>query len=121
MKRREFFVAAIGSLLIAGAPVHAGEPLTVIYVGAKDCPPCQRFDRWYKQAFVFDVVAKGMNFREIKVETLRDIRQASAWPNDLKWLLTSLGSEAGVPWFFTVDGHRLVSETQSYETFSGGG
>jgi hypothetical protein len=117
MNNREMLVAAIIFAFFSSAHAIAqDDALTVVYLGAKDCRPCQEFDRSAKATFRQKVADKGMNFREFKVDSLRYIRQASAWPSDLQWLRESLVSESGAPWFFTVQGQTLVSETQYYST-----
>jgi hypothetical protein len=118
MNRRELiatgliaFAAGSSSLVKASS-----DAMTVVYLGAKDCSVCRAFDLNDKADFKKRVGAKGMKFREFKVDSLRDIRQANAWPVDLKWLLGSLDSERGVPWFFVVQGHNIISETQSFSS-----
>jgi hypothetical protein len=120
MNKRIAVVAAFTLAFFPSAHTNAqDEVLTVIYLGAKDCRPCQEFDRYEKAAFRQKVADKGMSFREFKVDSLRYIRQANAWPADLRWLRESLISESGAPWFFTVQGQSLVSETQYYSTIIG--
>jgi hypothetical protein len=120
MNRRKALLAAVIFAFFPSPPsIAQDDTLTVIYLGAKDCRPCQEFDRYEKAAFRQKIADKGMNFREFKVDSLRYIKQASAWPADLKWLRESLGSESGAPWFFTVHGQNLVSETQYFSTIVG--
>jgi hypothetical protein len=121
MSKWKALVAAGGFTFFLSTQANAqDDPLTVIYLGAKDCRSCQVFDRYQKETFKQKVAAKGMNFREFKVDSLRYIRQTSAWPADLKWLLDILVSESGAPWFFTVQGQSLVSETQYFSTIIAG-
>lgn len=94
MSKWKALVAAGGFTFFLSTQANAqDDPLTVIYLGAKDCRSCQVFDRYQKETFKQKVAAKGMNFREFKVDSLRYIRQTSAWPADLKWLLDILVSE----------------------------
>jgi hypothetical protein len=117
MSKWKALIAASGFTFFLGTQANAqDDPLTVIYLGAKDCRPCQVFERYQKETFKQKIAAKGMNFREFKVDSLRYIRQTSAWPADLKWLLDILVSESGAPWFFTVQGQSLLSETQYFST-----
>jgi hypothetical protein len=105
----------LGGALLAGSPLLSrayASQMTVVYLGAKDCGVCQRFDAYEKNAFKARVTAKGMSFREVKVDSLRYIRQIEGWPADLMWLHNRLQTEAGVPWFFVVQGNQIVSETQ---------
>ena len=108
-------MSVLGGVLLAGSPLLSrayAAQMTVVYLGAKDCAACQRFDAYERNAFKAKVTAKGMGFREVKVESLRYIRQLNGWPADLMWLHDRLQTEAGVPWFFVVQGNEIVSETQ---------
>ena len=119
MDRREAIVALIAVFVSGGSRASfASEVITVIYLGAKDCPNCRAFDLHHKADFEKRVAAKGMIFREFKVDSVRDIGQASAWPPDLRWLLDRLPSDGGTPWFFVVQGHRLIKQTQSFASIA---
>jgi hypothetical protein len=119
MDRREALVALVAVFASGGSLTSAAsEAMTVIYLGAKDCPNCRAFDLHHKADFEKRVAAKGMIFREFKVDSVRDIGQASAWPSDLKWLIAMLPSDGGTPWFFVVQGHRLIKQTQSFASIA---
>jgi hypothetical protein len=119
MDRREA-LAALAAVFASGGSLAsaASEAITVIYLGAKDCSNCRAFDLHHKADFEKRVAAKGMIFREFKVDSVRDIGQASAWPPDLRWLLDMLPGEGGTPWFFVVQGHRLIKQTQSFASIA---
>ena len=119
MNRREALVALVAVFASGGSLASAAsEAMTVIYLGAKDCQHCRAFDLHDKAAFEKRVAAKGMLFREFKVDSVRNIEQASAWPSDLRWLMDSLPSDGGTPWFFVVQGHRLIKQTQSFASIA---
>jgi hypothetical protein len=108
-------MSVLGGVFLDGSPLLSrayAAQMMVVYLGAKDCAACQRFDAYEKNAFKAKVTARGMDFREVKVESLRYIRQLDGWPADLMWLHNRLQTEAGVPWFFVVRGNQIVSETQ---------
>jgi hypothetical protein len=78
MSRWKALVAASGFTLFLSTQANAqDDALTVIYLGAKDCRPCRVFDRYQKETFKQKVAARGMNFQEFKVDSLRYIRQAT--------------------------------------------
>jgi hypothetical protein len=119
MDRRKALVALVAVFANGGSLASTvSEAMTVIYLGAKDCPNCRAFDLHHKADFEKRVAAKGMLFREFKVESVRDIGRASAWPPDLRWLLVRLPGEGGTPWFFVVQGHRLIKQTQSFASIA---
>jgi hypothetical protein len=120
MNRRELIATGLIALAAGNSSLAnaAADETTVVYLGAKDCSICRAFEMNDKTDFKKRVAAKGMKFREIKVDSLWDIRQASAWPADLKWLLASLGSEKGAPWFFVVQGNSIVSESHSFSSIA---
>jgi hypothetical protein len=119
MNRRGALLALVAVFASGGSRASfASEAMTVIYLGAKDCPNCRAFDLHHKADFEKRVAAKGMIFREFKVDSVRDIGRASAWPSDLRWLLDRLPGEGGTPWFFVVQGHRLIKQTQSFASIA---
>jgi hypothetical protein len=119
MDRREALVALVAVFASGGSLASAAsEAMTVIYMGAKDCPHCRAFDLHNKADFEKRVAAKGMIFREFKVDSVRNIGQVSAWPSDLRWLLGRLPNDGGTPWFFVVQGHRLIKQTQSFASIA---
>src|ERR1700679_424588 len=111
MNRREALVALVAVFASGGSLASAAsEAMTVIYMGAKDCPHCRAFDLHDKADFEKRVAAKGMRFRECVFDSVNNIGQVSSWPADLRWLLDRLPSDGGTPWFFVVQGRRLIKQ-----------
>jgi hypothetical protein len=98
----------------AATPAQASKR-TVVYLGAEDCPACQRFEAYEEAAFKQKVAELGMQFREFHVGSHRYIQDLNGWPSDLIWLHDQLGSKAGTPWFFVVEGKQIISASQSYK------
>jgi hypothetical protein len=96
------------------AATRAHSQLTVVYLGAEDCPACQRFEAYEEAAFKQKVAERGMQFREFHVGSHRYIKDLQGWPADLIWLHDQLGSKAGTPWFFLIQGKDVISASQSY-------
>jgi hypothetical protein len=92
----------------------AHSQLTVVYLGAEDCAACQRFEAYEEAAFKQKVAERGMQFREFHVGSHRYIKDLHGWPSDLLWLHDQLGSKAGTPWFFLIQGRDVISASQSY-------
>jgi hypothetical protein len=63
--------------------------ITVIYVGAWDCKYCTQWKaaagRDWKTMPEFEQV----DYREVETVTLKDTAYLPAWPDDLKWIVTS--------------------------------
>jgi hypothetical protein len=111
---RLFGLGAVSSLAML-SDAKASQ-LTVVYLGAEDCAACQRFEAWEEAAFRQKVVSRGIRFREFHVGSHRYIKDVKGWPSDLMWLHDQLGSKAGTPWFFLVQGRQVISASQSYRT-----
>lgn len=113
--RRAFLTGALALAVSPGA-AHASATRQVIYLGASNCPYCADFEANYEAALVQRVESRGATFREVRVASFYDVRQANAWPADLTWLRDSLRDEdVGTPWFFTIEGKRIVSQTHAYK------
>jgi hypothetical protein len=104
---------AISSIAMLSAAQAA--QLTVIYLGAEDCPACQRFEAYEEAVFKRKLASRGIKFREFHVGSHRYIQDLNGWPSDLMWLHDQLGSKAGTPWFFLVQGTQVISANQSYK------
>jgi hypothetical protein len=114
-RRRALSLLGLGALSSVATFSEAdAAQYTVVYLGAKDCAACQRFEAYDKAAFEHKIASRGMSFREFKVESLRYIKDAEYWPSDLMWLHRQLRSEAGAPWFFVTRAQQLITETQYF-------
>jgi hypothetical protein len=111
---RLFGLAAVSSL--STLPEAQASQLTVVYLGAEDCPACQRFEAWEEAAFRQKLASRGIRFREFHVGSHRYIKDLNGWPSDLIWIHDQLGSKAGTPWFFLIQGRQIVSASQSFKS-----
>jgi hypothetical protein len=111
---RLFGLGAVSSL--AMLPEAQASQLTVVYLGAEDCPACQRFEAWEEAAFKQKLASRGIRFREFHVGSHRYIKDLNGWPSDLRWIHDQLGSKAGTPWFFLTQGRQIISASQSYKS-----
>lgn len=107
--KRYFIVAYISliSSLFSILPSYAGK-LTVVYVGAKDCSECAAYEASTENKFSAMVKSKGGTYRQVKVETLRNLHKKSEYPQDLKWIVEAAGLRAGTPTFVVLDGKNVV-------------
>jgi hypothetical protein len=80
----------------------------VVYISARDCVPCARFDATYLARFTAAMQAKGYTVRRVTVAHLNDIRDQSYWPSDLKPLLAQFKNKGGTPRFLVVHDGRVI-------------
>jgi thiol-disulfide isomerase/thioredoxin len=110
-RRRALAGLAAAIALAPGAALAQGRPkgmdLTIVYVGAKDCGPCQvfkhqDFPQWAKSAFPGSV-----RFVEIEAPTTTVAYQARYWPSNVRFVLQQVKVPI-VPTFFLLDGNTIV-------------
>ena len=107
---RKFFAMIITIFVISIVsvmPSNAGK-LTVVYIGAKDCVDCARYESSTENSFSALVKSKGGTYRQVKVETLRNLHKKSEYPQDLKWVVEAAGLRAGTPTFVVLDGKNVI-------------
>jgi len=112
LSRRRALAGAAAAATAALAPTAglaqaAGMDLTIIYVGAKDCGPCQvfkhqDFPQWAKSAF-----PQTVRFVEIDAPTTTVAYQARYWPSNVRFVLQQVKVPI-VPTFFLLDGRTIV-------------
>jgi len=105
------FVLSVGLLAIlmygiSSTTAAAGK--MVVYISARDCGPCARFDAIYLGRFTAAMQAKGYAVRKVVVEHLNNIRDQSYWPSDLKPLLAQFANKGGTPRFLVVHDGRVI-------------
>jgi hypothetical protein len=94
--------------------------ITLVYVGAEDCPPCRSWERSTEQAFRASPLYRRLTYRVVKSAQLFSILSDENWPEDLRPLRKELSPQAGVPlWLVVADGRVLTQafgETQWRDT-----
>ncbi len=99
--------AAIGAA-VAPRPAPAAA-LTLVYVGADDCPPCVAWQRGPRAALLGSRELAGVVLREVKSPTLFALGKDEHWPEDLRGLRRHLPAGVGVPlWFILSDGKPVA-------------
>lgn len=110
MDRRAFLFAALPALA-AGAAVPAAQahaPVTVIYVGGRDCPPCTQWKTRYRADWLASPEFGRVTWIEVDPPRLRDAYQERYWPAELKPVLDQLPRKSGTPRFLIVRDGRVV-------------
>lgn len=103
-------VLAAGALVLAVSSLQSAEAATrtIVYIGARDCPPCHQWEARYERAFAARCAARGVTFRTVQVATLRNIRDRRYWPSDLRPLLRQFSDYTGTPHFLAVRNGEVV-------------
>jgi hypothetical protein len=81
---------------------------TVVYLSADDCPTCRGWERSELPAFERSIQRQKVEWREVRVKTLRHINVKSEWPADLEWLRAQV-PESATPRFYLIQGERLIA------------
>lgn len=112
MDRRTLLAGIAGIALTGGifrvTPVQAAGR-TLLYISAGNCPSCRKWEAWEKDRAVTAAQAKGIGFREVKTTSFKDIREDSAWPSDLKWVLGKIKNKGGTPRFLMLQGQSVTA------------
>jgi hypothetical protein len=122
-------MVASGALLIAAfvaltfANWTSAKPvrnLTLVYVGADNCAPCEIWQRNQGTAFRGSPEFHHLAYREVKSANLFDVLKDKNWPEELRGYRRAIGEEAGVPlWLVIADGQIVMQRsglTQWQET-----
>jgi hypothetical protein len=94
--------AAFGSARAAG-------PLTVIYVGGWDCPPCIDWKKNHKAGWLASPEYGKVTWIEVEAPKLKEAYQERYWPGDLKPILDQLPRKTGTPRFLIVRDGRVIA------------
>src|SRR5262249_61797934 len=107
---RKFVLSAglLAILMYGISSTTAAAGNMVVYITARDCPSCARFEANYLGRFTAAMQAKGYSVRKVVVAHLNDIRDQSFWPNDLKPLLAQFANKGGTPRFLVVHNGRVI-------------
>jgi hypothetical protein len=113
MNRRNFIcgiVTGCAALILSShvfiSPAAAASR-TLVYISAGDCTYCRQWEATEQQSFAARCAAKGIRFRKVVVQTLRDIRNEKYWPADLKPLLAKFSDMGGTPRFLLFENGEL--------------
>lgn len=78
--------------------------VTLIYVGADDCPPCRRWSSDHLPRFTASDAFARLTYRRVVAPTLFTLMNDAYWPQDLRDYRNKLDRRSGVPlWFVVVD------------------
>ena len=108
---RLLLVLAIVVILTTAGSIQAEEAvspaaITVVYVSAKNCPPCWHFDKAYRPAWEASPERQQVNFRVIKTYQWQDAKYKPAWPDDLEGVRKAI-RHRGAPQFVIIADDKI--------------
>src|SRR5437868_5775773 len=111
INRRQLLLGLGAGLLASAAGLGLaqaqGAGRWVLYVSAPDCMNCRVWEGSNQASFVQGLRKNGIGFRNLTVGTLRDVRNLSYWPADLRWIHDRVPQMSGTPYFFLVNGNSI--------------
>jgi hypothetical protein len=113
-------IAAFAGLMPINWTSARPEKLTLVYVGAQNCAPCDIWQRNQGAVFRNSAEFRRLAFREVKSLSLFDVMNDENWPKDLRIYRQAISRSAGVPlWLIIADDHLVMQSfglTQWEET-----
>ncbi len=94
--------------LISPPSVKSQRHVTLVYVGAENCAPCDIWQRNQGTAFRDTAEFHRLTYREVKSPSLLDVLKDDNWPEDLRTYRQAIGRHAGVPLWLVIADDRLV-------------
>jgi len=108
------FILAVtlGIIKLTSSPsVKSQKHLTLVYVGAKNCAPCNAWQRSQEAAFRDSAEFRRLAYREVKSPSLFDVLKDDNWPEDLRVYRKAIRQGAGVPLWLLIADDRLVMQS----------
>ena len=94
--------------MISPPSVKSQRHVTLVYVGAENCAPCDNWQRNQGTAFRDSAEFHRLAYREVKSPSLLDVLKDDNWPEDLRNYRQAIGKHAGVPLWLVIADDRLV-------------
>lgn len=106
-----FAAVLVGSLLASWPSNKSAKAVTLIYVGAANCAPCDIWQRKQGTAFRDSAEFRHLTYREVKSPSLFDVLKDENWPDDLRVYRQAISQGAGVPLWLVIADDRLVAQS----------
>lgn len=92
----------------AAPPLDPSKPVTLVYVGARNCPYCVSWEASAEPRFVESALAARINYRRVIYRDLRNMSSRDIWPKEVAWLRDAPGYRNFTPqWYLLKDGRIL--------------
>jgi hypothetical protein len=85
--------------------------LTLVYVGADNCSPCNIWQQSQKMTFRVSAEFHHIKYREVKSATLFDVLNDNNWPEELRIYRQAIGRGAGVPLWLVIADDQIVLQS----------
>lgn len=103
------FLALIGVLMIVNwTATGEVKKITLVYVGAENCGPCDNWQRNQEIAFRNSPEFQRLAYREVKSPNLFDVLNDVYWPEDLRVYRQAISRSAGVPFWLVIADDQLI-------------
>jgi hypothetical protein len=97
--------------LISPPSVKLQKHVTLVYVGAENCAPCDIWQRNQGTAFHGSAEFRRLAYREVKSPSLFDVLKDNNWPEDLRVYRQAISPAAGVPLWLVIADDQLVMQS----------
>jgi len=107
LNRRAFLIGGLlGSTVLTSAVAAA--PLTIVYIGGADCPPCASWKTKYKARWMASPEFRRIRWIEVEPPRLREAYQARFWEGPLEPIFAQLPQRFGTPRFLVVQNGQII-------------
>jgi hypothetical protein len=93
--------------------------LTLVYVGADGCAPCEVWQRDQATAFRDSPEFHRLIYREVKSPSLFDVLNDSNWPGELRVYRHAINEQAGVPLWLIIADDEIVMQSSGLSQWQG--
>ena len=105
------FLALIAILtLVSLTTTKAAKKITLVYVGAENCAPCETWQHNQGNAFRNSAEFQRLVYREVKSPNLFDVLHDNYWPEDLRLYRQSISRSSGIPLWLVIADDQLVMQ-----------
>jgi hypothetical protein len=101
----------VGLTFINWTPANAAKEVTLVYVGAENCAPCDSWQRDQAGVLRDSSEFPRLAYREVKSPSLFDVLEDRNWPEDLRAYRQAIGKGAGVPLWLVIADNQLVLQS----------
>jgi hypothetical protein len=107
LNRRVFLIGGLlGSTVLT--PAVAAPPLTIVYIGGADCPPCLSWKTKYKARWMASPEFRKIRWIEVEPPSLKEAYQARFWEGPLEPIFAQLPQKFGTPRFLVVQNGQII-------------
>jgi hypothetical protein len=114
----KYFTKLISAVILVsffGNSIGFAGNMTVVYIGAKNCPNCRKYEANDEQNFVKALKSKKASYKTVMVESFADISQEADYPKELKFIPKEGQLSRGTPHFVLLDGKNIILSVKGYD------